>query len=186
MATYYYTNTASTTGTASDLIWTGWVTASTDYTTTATTDAGTTWRIWVNAGGTAQPTFYQTAVQATRSRLDILREKRRALHERLREKLARKRARALLNEQLTEAQRASLAAKGEFEVEAQSGKRYVITRGRAGNVYSLDEHRKKVMRHCIHPTDYVPDEDTMLAQLLWLKWSEQEFMKIANHTRIAA
>ena len=39
---------------------------------------------------------------------------------------------------------------------------------------------------CIHPDEMVPDHDTMLAQLLWLKCNEAEFLRVANITRLAA
>jgi hypothetical protein len=99
---------------------------------------------------------------------------------------AAKRAKELLESHLDDAQKKDLAERGEFEVESQSGKRYAIKRGRAGNVFSLDEQRRKTAKYCIHPEIDCPDEDTMLSQLCWLRWNEEEFLRTANATRLAA
>jgi hypothetical protein len=47
-------------------------------------------------------------------------------------------------------------------------------------VYLVDENDKPLSRYCIHPRDAVPDEDTMLMQMLMLETNEQEFLRIAN------
>lgn len=96
-----------------------------------------------------------------------------------------KRAEKLLLSHLTPEQKAQLEKESKFEVESQSGKKFMIEKGRYGNVYSLDKARKKVDRFCIHPQDMTPDYDTMLAQLIWLKWNEAEFMRTANISKAA-
>jgi len=64
--------------------------------------------------------------------------------------------------------------------------KYLIKKGRAGNVVSIKDG-KPVEKYCIHPDDpEMPDEDCMLAQLLLLTHDEQEFLRIANRTRLAA
>jgi hypothetical protein len=98
----------------------------------------------------------------------------------------RQRAKQLLEEHLTKEQKNDLASKNEFEVESQSGKRYAIQLGVAGNVFKLNRDKKKITKYCIHPTDNVVDYDAMLSQLIWLKWNEQEFEKVANKTPLAA
>jgi serine phosphatase RsbU (regulator of sigma subunit) len=98
----------------------------------------------------------------------------------------RERAMELLREHLDEEQREQLEAKGEFEVESQNGNRYAIKKGYAGNVFRLDAKRKRVTQYCIHPVDLVPDGDAMLAQMCWIKWNEEQFLKVANATRLAA
>lgn len=120
-------------------------------------------------------------------------ERERQWQEREKERVAKAqeaeaRAKELLESMLTPEQIAQLRDKSEFEVVSQSGKRYAIAKGTAGNVHSLDEHRRKVARHCIHPEDSVPCWDAMLSQMLWLKWNEAAFLKTANTTplRIAA
>ena len=97
-----------------------------------------------------------------------------------------KRAEALLTAYLDEKQKKDLAEKNHFEVVDKSGKRYRIKRGIAGNVFLLDEYRKTKKKFCIHPIDSVPTADAMLSQLIWLKWNEEEFLKVANVTDLAA
>lgn len=96
---------------------------------------------------------------------------------------AKVRARALLAENLSAAQRESLAKARHFIVHSPDGeRRYEINQGRAGNVYLLDVEGKRIKRLCIHPTISCPDEDTMLAQKLLLEADEERFLRVANHT----
>jgi hypothetical protein len=96
---------------------------------------------------------------------------------------ARARARVLLEEHLTEEQRAVLSREKFFEVLSRDGRRrYRITHGRAGNVYLLGPDGRPVTRYCAHPVDRVPDEDTMLAQKLMLESCEEDFLRLANAT----
>jgi hypothetical protein len=98
---------------------------------------------------------------------------------------ARKRAEELLITHLTDAQRSDLKRDGFFFVESQLGKRYRIRKGREGNVDRYcDKGEKIVGKLCIHPQAYVPDFDTMLAQKLMLEHNEQEFLRVANETRV--
>lgn len=199
-----WSSTATTTSATGDyLIWRAWQTTSATATYTITTDT-TTADIWGQWQRRAEINR-EAAVRARR--LEINREqlapqltaeeiRRRAEVHRLAQEMADKalkesqeaaeRAAALLDQHLSPEQRAMLKKSGEFEVESQSGKIYLIRKGRQQNVYSLDEHRKKTMQYCIHPDDNCPDQDTMLAQMLWLKWNEPEFLRIANKSRMAA
>jgi hypothetical protein len=58
---------------------------------------------------------------------------------------------------------------------------YRIKKGRSGNVFELDKGVEKA-RYCIHPAMQVPDQDTMIAQLLMLRNNREEFLKTANRT----
>lgn len=170
------TLTSATTGTT----WTSWATSGTSTTTTSTVWNGWTATADVYAPRRTTPerqALDEAALAASRARAQRLAQE---------EAEAKERADKLLREHLSAEQKAQLEKENGFEVESASGKKYLITRGRAGNVYSLDAKRRKVAKHCIHPVEYCPDQDTMLAQLLWLKWNEEEFLRVANTTRLAA
>ena len=95
------------------------------------------------------------------------------------------RAEALLLSTLDEEQRDEYARLRRFHVETDS-RIYRIQYGRAGNVKVV--HTKDAEFHlealCLHPTDRVPNPDTMLAQKLLLEADEAEFRDIANITYI--
>ena len=97
---------------------------------------------------------------------------------------ARDKARQLLLHHLDDRQRIDLASNGYFDLETISRegerRRYRIRRGRAGNVFRLDEQGHQVKRYCIHPVIDCPDEDTMLTQKLWLEKNEELFLRTAN------
>jgi hypothetical protein len=98
-------------------------------------------------------------------------------------KAAQTRAQELLEKHLTPEQVKELSTLGYFRVQAPSGKVYEIEGGkRAGNIYELDEARKKrVAKLCCHVQSYeVPDGDNLLAQKLHLEHNEEEFLKKAN------
>jgi hypothetical protein len=99
---------------------------------------------------------------------------------------ARERAGKLLQENLSPKQREELAAKGHFHLEvfSKDGTRrtYQINKGRSGNVKQLNEAGRIIKSLCCHPIEMVPDEDTMLAQKLFLEAREEDFLSIANHT----
>lgn len=99
---------------------------------------------------------------------------------------AQRRALDLLKQILTETQLAAFEKDECIPVDASSGKKYVIKKGRAGNVFSIKDG-KLVEKYCIHPRDSeVPEADVMLAQKLILETNEEEFLRIANKTRLAA
>jgi hypothetical protein len=170
--------------------------------TTATGTSGTTtlvvdpWVVWVQlADGTItgtlpsiQPRISEEEYQARR-REEERREnewrQQRAIEARERE-AAKARAQVLLREHLTEEQKAELADKRFFSlsvIDGKSGERrhYRIHQGRAGNVEQVNESGNRIKGFCIHPSIDCPDEDTMLAQKLWLETREDEFRRVANH-----
>jgi hypothetical protein len=161
--------------------------------TAGTTDM--TWRLWVNQTGTTsfadvrprgQPVrpYVETPEQAAeRGRREA---ERRRLDEaaRLETVRADERALALLVGILSEEQRRDLAAHGYFFVDAPSGRRYRIDKGRSGNVKVIDRVTGVwVESLCIHQGDYVPVYDTMVMQKLLIETAEDEFRAVANITR---
>jgi len=96
------------------------------------------------------------------------------------EDTARARAEELLNRYLREDQRVTLQEKGWFLVEAKSGTRYRIYRGRSHNVKLLDTSDREVASLCAHPKMVVPEADTMLSQKLMLELAEDRFLAMAN------
>jgi hypothetical protein len=127
--------------------------------------------------------------QARRGRDEAARVEREAryLAESLERERAKARAQILLREHLTDEQKAELAEKKYFSlgvIDSKSGERrtYRIHQGRAGNVEQVDDNGRRLKRFCIHPNISCPDEDTMLAQKLWLETQEAEFLRVANHS----
>lgn len=62
----------------------------------------------------------------------------------------------------------------------KSGNKYLIKKGRAGNIEVLDKNGGVKHRLCFHPQICCPDYDTMLAQKLMLEMAEKEVLQIAN------
>lgn len=98
------------------------------------------------------------------------------------------RARNLLNQMLSPAQRLMLETKSYFELTVHdrdgASRTYRIEHGYAGNVKLLDAKGVPVRRYCIHADSRLPYEDQMLAQKLLLESNEMEFLKIANKTEL--
>jgi hypothetical protein len=112
------------------------------------------------------------------------RERREAEEKRRREEQeAKERAEALLVRHLNEQQREDLRTKNHFFVEVR-GEKYKISRGRSGNVQQIDKDGQAIRQFCIHPREYVPDADTMLAQKLFLETDPDGFHRIANVTNL--
>lgn len=74
---------------------------------------------------------------------------------------------------------------GYFDVEVKD-RIFRIHKGRSMNITEIDKGGIKIARWCVHPSEYVPDADTMLAQYLLLKTDERKFLELANRHRIAA
>jgi hypothetical protein len=95
-------------------------------------------------------------------------------------------AELLLLAHLDPVQREDYLSHGWFVAVARSGRRYRIHRGREHNIFALDGDADRALeRLCCHPVMPVPDQDTMLTQLLWLTTDEPAFRRIANITRLA-
>lgn len=178
--------TNSTSISNTDYIWQTWTDNVSISSPTSSSTTGIIWGLW--AGSHTQTS--QTWDRPTAEQLRVEHERNKRLEaERLtlqRERdEARARARELLMMVLSQEQRAEYEEKKQFRLYTQSGKCYLVKRGRSGNV-TLIENDKEVERYCIHPPDMVPDEDTLVAQKLLLETNEAEFLKIANKTRLVA
>lgn len=106
--------------------------------------------------------------------------------QRLRARVADRRAVALLNEVLDDEQRASWADHQRFRVTAGSGRIYEITNGFVGNIYRLNDEGERETSYCIHGSGPLPVADHVLAQKLLLEANEDEFLRIANESWIMA
>lgn len=191
------TTTSTTNGTDSILFdpWPAW-----NETVTATTTAAI-WTTWTDTstttptitGSTAyqiRPVSYlrnippETPEQRAARHAEAQRRQAETIRIEGERQLARQKAAALLEQHLSEPQRAQLREKGHFELDVISKggerRRYRIKRGRHGNVHRLDEQGREVRRYCIHPLIQCPDEDTMLTQKLWLENDEELFLRTAN------
>ena len=171
-----WTNWSQDTSTAaSTTVWTRWAT-----TTSATAGSSNVWHYWADECGGD----YAACRGPTEEEIEAARV---AAEERERQrKEAEERAEKILAENLDEEQRRAYAERKVVPITTAGGRKYLIKRGRAGNVYRLDEGGREVEKFCIHPEEAMPDQDVMLSQLLWLRWMEEEFLKVANATRLAA
>jgi hypothetical protein len=87
---------------------------------------------------------------------------------------------ALLDENLSTAQRQQHAASRFFDVIGGStGKRYRIHPGRAMNVVELDRESRPVATLCFFPAGRLPQGDVMLAQKMALEVFEPDTLKVA-------
>jgi hypothetical protein len=118
------------------------------------------------------------------------RERREAAARELQE--AHRKAEELLATHLAPEQREQYRREKKFEVILKarfglgSSRRYRVEHGWSGNVYLLDKDGRAIERFCIHHRESVPVPDLMLAQKLMLETDEEQFLKTANRTRLAA
>lgn len=161
-----------------------------DTTTLAST---TVWSQWAMSGATDNTWYYWTGGNVigndsyqgpTAEELEAARLANEEREQQQRE--AEVRAEKILNDNLDEGQRKAYAERKMVPITTARGRKYLVKKGRAGNVYRLDEHGHEVEKFCIHPDEAIPDQDCMLAQILWLRWCEEEFLRVANVTKWAA
>ena len=89
-------------------------------------------------------------------------------------------AKKLLLSILNEDQKRDWAAHGHFYLHVEDRK-YRIKRGRSGNVELVDPQTNEPLeRFCAHPSQAVPDEDTAVAQMMYLLYDERRFIGLAN------
>jgi len=106
--------------------------------------------------------------------------------------IARGKAMAILCEHLDRAQITSLVKHDYFKVRSQHGKLYEIELGHGRNVREIEPIAGApgwvTAVYCAHPRNAyeMPDCDSMLVQLLHLKYSEDAFLKIANRHHVGA
>jgi len=205
-----WTGTNASTGTTSDSTWSTWTGSASIGTTAYTTSTawnnwndgisaasdGTVWYTWVgpSAGtvdGSLQPMTLSYPPPETEEQKVVRLEQERINQEKwkvaeavrlAKEKAKEEKARQLLREVITLEQDQQLEKDGYFELVAvKSGHRYRINKGRAGNVQQLDDKTGKVLKKlCFHPTEYVHNYDTMVAQKLMLENDEEQVLRVAN------
>jgi hypothetical protein len=185
---------ASTTNTVSSVTWAAWsgsyIATGSSSSITITSDA--IWTSWnVLTTGSSTLSVIQSYPSQLRQESDIEKAQRIArdklyAEERAKEEVARKRAtlraRKLLVDHLSPAQREDYEKKGHFFLYTNKGRKYRIDQGTHGNVKLIDVTSGDVLgRYCSQPSG-VPTEDSMLAQKLYLEIDEDEFVRQANYT----
>lgn len=179
---------STSSSTSSSIIWDLWTTAYPTATTTVnntvTASSSTIWTGWIED--------YNSVIIASAEDVRRLREaQQRNQAQRVQAEgeraAARERAKLLLNESLSEEQRAELADKGHFSFRSISKdgrvKHYRIKRGYMRNIHEIEPQSGRILNTiCAHPQMRVPDEDAMLIQKLMLQdpESHDQFLKIAN------
>lgn len=144
--------------------------------TAATTNGSGVFTIPAGMGvsGGTYPTTEQIALAEARARAD---EERR--------QVAKVRARALFEDALSPDQRRELADCRYITVESATSKRRYRIRcdtERHGNIIELDPAGVEVARLCVAPDGYLPLEDALLGQLLFLQHDEDALRRAANIT----
>jgi len=210
MAIWYNWNTSATTTTTITTsggtgdVWSSWSNSvgTANYVTAASssyihTVSGDTVTVWTEWNGGNYYTYEYTPIELTkeqkRAERTRIREQRKreririAEHKKLErirlanEAMKEKKARQLLREVLTEEQDKQFEEKGYFELTSvSSGNRYRIKNGRSRNVQKIDKDGNVLQHLCFHPSDYVHNFDTMVAQKLMLESYEEEVKKVAN------
>ena len=97
---------------------------------------------------------------------------------------ANERAEKLLVSILSTAQREQYTKERRFTVHLPNGNRYMVRKGRHGNIERIDEQGKRIENLCVHVAPHkIPDCDNMAAQKLMLESNEPELRRIANISR---
>lgn len=162
----------------SSKIWAEWNTEYTLTTSSVTLSSSVIWKTW-NGLWTRQRVWNEPSPEILRAQYAEEKAARAA---------ASVKARSLLLDNLDEVQRKQFDLGQTFEVHSKDGKRrYQVRYGVAGNIFLLDERGKPTKRFCIHPSDSrIPTEDVMLVQKLMIEGAEDEFVRVANKTDVAA
>lgn len=152
--------------------WNSWYTTANTATTVNYYPQGETWQAWnqqvyYSQGNIPEPSKKQQEEMAAALK---------------RAEDARVKAKELLLEHLSPVQRESFEKTGLFIVETAKKNRY-----RLGHVpVKLREDGKVVTSYCIHMGGNVPKDDELLGFKLMLEANEEEFLKTANATAVAA
>lgn len=152
--------------------------------TTATTCNTITADVWCDWNGQLTYTLQQVPAES-----DAEREARLARIRQYEENKrdAETRAKALLEESLSEKQREEMEKERYFTVESKDSKRRYRVRtdkGRHGNIEELDEQGRAVATLCCAPQGAIPLGDALLGQKLALEADEEMFRKAANRTAL--
>lgn len=170
--------------------WTTWVTAN------ATGINQQVWRAWQPVYQPGAPSLVydapETAVQR-QARLQreaeiargIAAQQIRHNEQQARVREADQRATALLESSLTPDELKAWREHGRIIVVSQHARRYQVRRGTSHNVCLLGDGDRLVESYCAHP-EAVPTDDVVLAQLLFLKYAEDEFLRVANRQQLLA
>ncbi len=103
------------------------------------------------------------------------------LHREIRTQLiAEQRAKALLDELLTEAERGQLAKTGRLTVHSAEApsREYLVPRW--GGFVDVHEAGTLACRLCVQPTDWLPSADVVLMHKLLIEGDEQGYLRQAN------
>ena len=181
---------SSTSGTNIDCIWSNWASGTADSSSvTVSADDATAWNIWAGEESSVVQPAQNVIVsippppdpEAEAERERRAEERRREAEEKeCQRQAAKETAKQLLEECLTEDQLEMFREMGCFLVISQSGRIYRIRQGRVQNIDEVDQDHKRIATWCAHPSDRVPDYDTMLAQKLYLETAEEEFLQVAK------
>jgi len=183
-----YTDGSSSSLEPTNIIWQTWSVSNTEASNTSISITNQVWNNWITTSSTTIGGINNQPVRMTAEEIESHRiesERLRIQHQeetKKREEIARlanEKAEELLRSLLTEEQIKKLETEDWFPV-VVNDKEYRIERGSRGNVVRIDKHKK--YRYCIHPTELVPDADTMIAQKLMLESNEEQFLKIANRS----
>lgn len=93
---------------------------------------------------------------------------------------AQERAEELLTAHLTPEQLAEWKEKEQIHVVSPRGRRYCIRKGRAHNVFEVDQRGRRVKELCGHVSESVPNADNVLAQKLAIELMEEQFLATCN------
>jgi hypothetical protein len=184
--------TTGTSASSNDIVWGTWVDCTSS---SSTTSGGTVWENWTSGtSGTSGNITYKApsrlvpppeTEEQRQARLIRERQREEELERaRLEREEAQCKAEELLQENLDREQLGQFERTKWFFVIGQSGKRYRIRHGWAGNVDELNDEGAVVAKYCIHPQQHVPIADSMLIQKLMLEADEQRFVQIANKTTL--
>jgi anaerobic selenocysteine-containing dehydrogenase len=173
--------------TTSNIVWGNWVNVGTSTATNVVNDF--VWTTWNNStityhANTIHVPPQRTPEQEAAHQEELLQARERWARTDAESKAAaaeaKRKARVILEENLTDGQRKQLADGDWFEVVTPKGT-YRIRTGISGNVDRYVKGRA-TDRYCIHPTETVPAEDNMLIQKLLLETDEDAFLRIANRS----
>ena len=179
-----WTGTTSTITTSASTystdVFTYWVT---DSTTTATDTIYTTWTNEYNQIATFRANESLRTLERQRIEYERNLQLQKEYAEKQKKQLeARRKAKILLLEHLDMEQFKDFQKEGFFFVKSPSGRLYRIREGRSINIDLMkDNSRSEVeKRLCGHPEIMCPNEDTMLAQKIYLEKLENNFLGIAR------
>jgi hypothetical protein len=183
----------TTTASLTETTWTAWSTTGTTITDTGyATLVPSSWgQYWIPQQERRQLTKAErkqaAAAEVERRRVE---EERRlaaqaaAQAAEAKRKEAHDRAEQLLLAHLSPEQERAWKEERAIFVTGQSGRRYQIKDGRAGNITEFDAAGKAIARLCVHVGPMCPNPDNVLAQKLALEFHEETLRRTANISRL--